>query len=54
MDKSLKTKCLYKNSGQDLAEYGLLIGLIALIAVAGISLFGGNLLELWNTIVSVF
>ncbi len=29
--------------GQDLAEYGMLIGLIALAVVAAVTLLGGNL-----------
>lgn len=34
--------------GQDGAEYGLLVGLIALIIVVGVGLFGQNLLAFFN------
>ena len=36
--------------GQDAAEYALLIGLIALIIIAGVALLGTNLLALFNEI----
>lgn len=34
--------------GQDLTEYSLLIGVIALIVIAGAILFGNNLLAFFN------
>lgn len=34
--------------GQDLAEYGLLIGVIALIVIVGAALVGTNLLTFFN------
>jgi Flp pilus assembly pilin Flp len=36
--------------GQDLLEYGLLVTLIALAAVAGVGLFGTNVTILWSPI----
>jgi Flp pilus assembly pilin Flp len=36
--------------GQDLLEYGLLVTLIALAAVAGVGLFGTNVNTLWSPI----
>jgi Flp pilus assembly pilin Flp len=37
-----------KECGQDLAEYGLLVGFIAIIVVGGATLFGENLLALFD------
>jgi Flp pilus assembly pilin Flp len=34
--------------GQDLAEYGLLVAFIAIIAAAGVTLFGGEVLTFFN------
>jgi Flp pilus assembly pilin Flp len=36
--------------GQDLLEYGLLVTLIALAAVAGVGLFGTDVTTLWAPI----
>lgn len=36
--------------GQDLAEYGLLIGVIALIVIVGAALVGTNLLTFFNNL----
>ena len=36
--------------GQDLAEYALLIGLIALIVVAAVTFLGGQITEVFNRI----
>lgn len=36
--------------GQDLAEYGMLIGLIALAVVAAVTLLGGNLNTVFTNI----
>jgi pilus assembly protein Flp/PilA len=41
---------LKRDEGQDLAEYALLIGLIALVVLAAVTLLGGNLSTLFNTI----
>lgn len=39
-----------KEEGQDLAEYALLISLIALIAIAGVTLLGGRISAIFNAI----
>jgi len=39
-----------KEEGQDLAEYALLISLIALVAIAGVTLLGGRVLAIFNAI----
>ncbi len=36
--------------GQDLAEYGMLLALIALIVIVGVTLLGGNLLAFFQRI----
>lgn len=40
--------------GQDLAEYGLLMGFIALAVVAGVTLLGQQLAGLYQSIVTQF
>jgi len=37
-------------SGQDLAEYALLIALIAIVVIAAVTLLGGNISTVFNTI----
>jgi Flp pilus assembly pilin Flp len=39
-------------SGQDLAEYALLIGLIAIVVIGAVAAFGGGLVGLFNNIVA--
>ena len=39
-----------QEEGQDLLEYALLVALIALVAVAGVTLAGGNVLAIFNNI----
>ena len=40
-------------SGQDLVEYALLVGLVALLAAGGIGLFGTSLRDgLWGPVVT--
>jgi len=34
---------LWQEEGQDLAEYGLVIALIAVVAIAALTLMGGNI-----------
>ena len=41
---------LHREEGQTMAEYGLLIALIALIVLAGVTALGGNLAETFNQI----
>jgi pilus assembly protein Flp/PilA len=37
-------------SGQDLAEYALLIALIAIVVIAAVTLLGGNISAVFNNI----
>ncbi len=39
-----------KEEGQDLAEYALLISLIALVAIAGVTLLGNQIAAVFNAI----
>ena len=39
--------------GQDLAEYALLIGLIALVVVATLTALGANMAAVWNQMATV-
>ena len=42
---------LWKNEeGQGMVEYGLIIALVAIIVIAGISLLGKNIGQLFNTV----
>ena len=52
MFEFLKTKLFVKGSekGQDLAEYALLIGLIALVVVLAVTLLGTNLSSAFSNI----
>ncbi len=43
---------LRREEGQDLAEYALLIGLIALIVLAAVTLLGNNLSGVFSRIAS--
>jgi pilus assembly protein Flp/PilA len=43
---------LTREEGQDLAEYALLIGLIALVVLLAVTLLGNNLSTLFSTIAS--
>jgi Flp pilus assembly pilin Flp len=51
--KNLLTCLPRGEEGQDLAEYGLLVGVIALIVIVGAILFGGNLLNFFNNLAAV-
>lgn len=42
---------LREDEAQDLAEYAILIGLIALVVVGAVSLFGGQLVAFYGFIV---
>lgn len=39
-------------SGQSLAEYGLIVGLIAVIAIGAVTLLGTNITAAFNSIAS--
>jgi pilus assembly protein Flp/PilA len=41
-----------REEGQDLAEYALLIGLIALVVILAVTLLGQNLSELFSELAS--
>ncbi|GIV68106.1 Flp family type IVb pilin [Caldilinea sp.] len=41
---------LKREEGQDLIEYALIAGLLALAAVAALTLLGGSLREMWETL----
>jgi len=41
---------LRADDGQDLAEYAILVGLIALVVVGAVTLFGGQLVAAYNAI----
>lgn len=38
--------------GQGLVEYGLIIGLVAVVVIASLALLGGKLKEFFNTILT--
>jgi len=40
--------------GQTMAEYGLILALVAVVVIAGITLLGGNLLAFFNTLAGNF
>ncbi len=40
------------DDGQDLAEYAILIGLIAVVVVGAVTLFGGQLVAMYDDIVA--
>lgn len=40
------------DGGQDLAEYAILIGLIALVVVGAVAIFGDSLVAMYNDIVA--
>ena len=48
--RKLFTALLRDDSGQDLAEYGLLVALVAIIAVAGVTVFGNDINTFFNNI----
>lgn len=43
---------LRADDGQDLAEYAILVGLIALVVVGAVTLFGGQLVAAYNSFVA--
>lgn len=40
--------------GQTMAEYGLILALVAVVVIAGITLLGGNLLAFFNDLATSF
>jgi len=46
----LKTWLATHEKGQDLAEYALLIGLIALVVVGAVTLLGGDITQVFTDI----
>ena len=50
----LETHLPKDEKGQDLAEYALLIGLIALIVIAAVTLIGTNISTMYNLIQAGF
>jgi pilus assembly protein Flp/PilA len=45
-------RLLSADGGQDLAEYAILIGLIAVVVVGAVTLFGTQLVAMYNDIVA--
>ena len=45
-------RLLRADGGQDLAEYAILIGLIAVVVVGAVTLFGTQLVSMYNDIVA--
>jgi len=43
---------LRADDGQDLAEYAILIGLIAIVVVGAVTLFGGTLVAMYDSFVA--
>lgn len=48
------TRRVRSENGQDLAEYGLLVGFIAIVVVVGASLLGDSLLALFQRLATSF
>ncbi len=46
----IATRLPKSEKGQDLAEYGMLLALIALIVIVGVTLLGNNLLAFFQKI----
>jgi Flp pilus assembly pilin Flp len=46
----LLAKSLHKEEGQDLAEYAILLGLIALLVVVSLTIIGTSISEIFNAI----
>jgi pilus assembly protein Flp/PilA len=50
--KRKSNKFLRKQQGATMIEYGLIIALIALVAIAGVILIGQNTITLFHNVVS--
>jgi pilus assembly protein Flp/PilA len=48
----LVSRLLRDESGQDLAEYGLLAALIAVVCIAAVTALGNSLISVWVNITS--
>jgi pilus assembly protein Flp/PilA len=48
----LEQRLVRPDEGQDLAEYAILIGLIALVVVGAVTLFGAQLTAMYDSFVS--
>lgn len=46
-------RAVRSEDGQDLAEYAILIGLIALVVVGAVTLFGSQLMAMYDDIVAM-
>jgi pilus assembly protein Flp/PilA len=44
------TSMIRDEEGATMVEYGLLVALIAMVALAGVTLLGGNLKSLYSTV----
>jgi pilus assembly protein Flp/PilA len=51
-DKTMFNKIVKSEKGQDLAEYALLLGLLALVVIVAVTLLGGNLSTLFSELAS--
>lgn len=54
LPRLVHTLRLHRERGQGLAEYGLIITLIALVCVLAISTIGGSLSDMYNTVAALF
>ena len=52
MLKEVQRRIARADDGQDLAEYAILIGLIAVVVVGAVTLFGGQLVSMYSMIVA--
>jgi Flp pilus assembly pilin Flp len=50
--KAIVRSTVRADDGQDLAEYAILVGLIALVVVGAVTLFGTQLTTMYDDIVS--
>jgi pilus assembly protein Flp/PilA len=48
--QNLLKRFVREEEGQDLTEYGMLVAFIAFVVLAGVTLFGNNLLNWWNAV----
>jgi Flp pilus assembly pilin Flp len=51
---SLMAKCATEVQGQDLAEYGMLAALIAVVVIVALVALGSTLSNLWGNITTAF